>query len=162
MSLLAELKRRNVIRMAGLYIVGAWVVVQVAETLLPILEVPNWVLRALIILLALGFVPTLVFSWLYELTPEGLKRDHEVDRAQSITAETAKRLDVLTLGALAVVVLLMAADRFWPRHPGPASAAAVDPAATVADAASAEAEPAPGAAESATAGGAAKPAVSDQ
>ena len=162
MSLLAELKRRNVIRMAGLYIVGAWVVVQVAETLLPIFEVPNWVLRALIILLALGFVPTLVFSWLYELTPEGLKRDHEVDRAQSITAETAKRLDVLTLGALAVVVLLMAADRFWPRHPGPASAAAVDPAATVADAASAEAEPAPGAAESATAGGAAKPAVSDQ
>ncbi|MCB1553531.1 MAG: tetratricopeptide repeat protein [Xanthomonadales bacterium] len=133
MKLLAELRRRNVVRMAGLYIVGAWLIVQVAETLLPAFEVPNWVLRAVIILLALGFVPALVFSWLYELTPEGLKRDRDVDPARSIAPETAKRLDMLTLAAIAVLVLVIAADRFWPRDPaaerGDTAQTALPPAA---------------------------------
>ena len=82
MSVLSELKRRNVIRMAGLYLVGAWLLIQVAETLLPIFRTPEWVLQALVVLLALGLLPALVFSWLYELTPEGLKRDSEVDRGR--------------------------------------------------------------------------------
>ena len=86
MSLFAELQRRNVIRMAGLYLVVAWLVVQVAETLLPIFGAPAWVLKTLVGLLAIGFVPTLVFAWLYELTPEGLKRDGEVPPDQSIAA----------------------------------------------------------------------------
>jgi len=78
-GLLAELKRRNVIRMAGLYLVGAWVLVQVAGTLLPVFEAPPWVMKTLVGLLALGFVPALIFSWLYELTPEGrLPTDDEV------------------------------------------------------------------------------------
>ena len=84
MSLLAELKRRNVIRMAGLYLITAWLLVQVAETLLPIFATPGWVLQALVVLVALGFVPTLIFSWVFELTPDGLKRDAEVDPARSI------------------------------------------------------------------------------
>jgi hypothetical protein len=75
MSFFAELRRRNVVRMAGLYLVGAWLLLQVAETLLPIFHTPDWVLQTLVVLLALGFVPALVFSWLFELTPEGLKRD---------------------------------------------------------------------------------------
>ena len=62
MTFLAELRRRNVIRMAGLYVVGAWLVVQVAETVLPAFDVPGWVLRALILLLAIGLVPALVFA----------------------------------------------------------------------------------------------------
>ena len=70
MKLLAELKRRNVIRMAGLYLVGAWLLIQIAETLLPIFHTPDWVLQALVVLLALGLLPALVFSWIYELTPE--------------------------------------------------------------------------------------------
>ena len=80
MGLWSELRRRNVIRVAGLYLVAAWLVVQVAETVLPVFETPGWVLKALIVLLALGFIPMLVFSWAFELTPEGLKREHEVDR----------------------------------------------------------------------------------
>jgi hypothetical protein len=72
MSFLTELRRRNVIRMAGLYLVGAWLLVQVAGTVLPMFEVPAWVARALVIVLALGFVPALVFAWIYELTPDGL------------------------------------------------------------------------------------------
>ena len=78
MGLLAELKRRNVIRMAGLYLVGAWLIVQVAGTLLPMFEAPAWVARTIVVILALGFVPTMIFSWVYELTPEGLKRDADV------------------------------------------------------------------------------------
>jgi TolB-like protein len=116
MSFFSELKRRNVIRMAGLYLVGAWLLIQIAETLLPAFDVPGWVLRAIIIVLALGFLPALVFSWVYELTPEGLKRDAEVDPARSIAPRTAQRMDRLILAGLAAVILVVAADRFWPRE----------------------------------------------
>ena len=115
MSLFAELRRRNVIRMAGLYLVGAWLVVQVAETLLPIFDTPGWVLKALVVLLAIGFVPALVFSWIYELTPGGIRREGEVSPGQSTAPKTAQRMDRLILVALALVVLLVATDRFWPR-----------------------------------------------
>ncbi len=81
MPFLAELKRRNVIRMAGLYLVGAWLVTQVAGTVLPMLGAPDRVGRTVLALLAIGFVPALVFSWLYELTPEGLKREPTCGRA---------------------------------------------------------------------------------
>ena len=75
MKLLVELKRRNVMRMAGLYVVGAWLVIQVGETMLPIFDTPPWVLRALVVLIAIGFVPALVLSWVFELTPQGIKRE---------------------------------------------------------------------------------------
>ena len=91
-SFFDELKRRNVIRMAGLYLVGAWLLIQVASTVLPTFEVPGWALRGLIITLALGFIPALIFSWVFELTPQGLKRDDEVppeaiDRAANCAAD---------------------------------------------------------------------------
>jgi adenylate cyclase len=115
MNLLAELKRRNVIRMAGLYVVGAWLIVQVAETVLPAFDVPGWVLRALILLLAIGFVPALVVSWLFELTPEGLKRDADVTPAQSIASQTGRRMDRLIFAGLVALIAVIAADRYWPR-----------------------------------------------
>ncbi len=123
MSLLAELQRRNVIRMAGLYLVGAWLVVQVAETLLPIFGTPAWVLQTLVVLLGIGFVPALVFSWLYELTPHGLKRDAEVTPGQSISSLTGQRMDRLITAGLLAVVVLLAAERFWPRAEPPAASA---------------------------------------
>ncbi len=116
MTFLAELKRRNVIRMAGLYLVGAWLIVQVAETLLPLYDTPGWVLKVLVLLLALGFVPMLVFSWLFELTPDGLKRDSDVAPGESIAPHTARRMDRLIVAGLIGVVVLVAADRFWPRE----------------------------------------------
>ncbi len=114
MSLLAELKRRNVIRMAGLYLVGAWLLIQIAETLLPIFHTPEWVLQALVVALALGLLPALVFSWIYELTPEGLKRDADVDPAQSIAPRAAQRMDRLIFAGLIVLIGLIAVDRLWP------------------------------------------------
>jgi TolB-like protein len=130
MSFLSELKRRNVIRMAGLYLVGAWLAVQVAETLLPLFGTPDWVLRALVLLLALGLVPALVFAWLYELTPEGLKRDAEVPADASIATTTGRRMDRLMLGGLLALAALIAAERFLLPSPSPAAAsAATAPAA---------------------------------
>ena len=112
MSLFAELKRRNVIRMAGLYLVGAWLITQVAGTLLPMFEVPVWVARAIVILLAIGFVPTLVFSWIYELTPDGLKRDSQVSPEQSIARQTGRRIDFAIIAVLLVALGYFAIDRF--------------------------------------------------
>ena len=113
MSLLAELQRRNVIRMAGLYLVVAWLVVQVAGTVLPMFGAPAWLPRSIVVLLAIGFVPALVFSWIYEFTPQGLKRDAEVTPAQSIASTTGRRIDRLIIAGLVAVVALFAADRFW-------------------------------------------------
>jgi len=111
-SLLHELKRRNVIRMAGLYLVAAWLITQVAGTLLPMFEVPVWVARAIVILLAIGFVPTLVFSWIYELTPEGLKRDTQILPEQSIARQTGRRIDFAIIAVLLVALGYFAIDRF--------------------------------------------------
>ncbi len=119
MQLLAELKRRNVIRMAGLYLVGAWLVIQIAETLLPIFHTPDWVLQALVVLLAIGFIPALVFSWIFELTPEGLKRDDQVKPGESVATETGRRMDQLTLAGVLVLLAVIAADRYWPRADAP-------------------------------------------
>jgi TolB-like protein/Flp pilus assembly protein TadD len=106
-KLFAELKRRNVIRLAGLYLVGAWLLIQVASTVLPMFGAPDWLPRSIVILLALGFLPALIFSWIFELTPQGLKRDEDVSPAESIAPQTARRMD-----RMIIVVLLLALGYF--------------------------------------------------
>lgn len=108
----AELKRRNVIRMAGLYLVGAWLIVQVLETVLPTFDVPVWVLRATIILLAIGFLPAMVFAWIFELTPQGLKRDEDVPFDQSSAPVTARRMDRMLLAVSVLAIAYFAFDKF--------------------------------------------------
>jgi hypothetical protein len=76
MDFFREVKRRNVHRMAGLYLVGAWLVVQIAATIFPAFGFADLAVRIVVIVLAIGFVPALVFSWIFELTPQGLKRRH--------------------------------------------------------------------------------------
>ena len=138
MSFLAELRRRNVIRMAGLYLVGAWLVVQVAETLLPIFGTPAWVLKTLVVLLALGIVPALVFSWLYELTPAGIRRDDGAAAAQEGASQTGRRMDRLIIAGLGAIVALFAADRFWsPPGQGTATTAVADSSAPASESTSA-------------------------
>src|SRR5215467_10933513 len=119
MSLFAELKRRNVIRVAGLYLVGAWLVTQVSSTVLPMFGAPDWLPRTIVILLAIGFLPTLIFSWIYELTPEGLKRDADVPLEQSIGRETGRRIDRTIIAVLVLALIAFAFDRFVvvPQHP---------------------------------------------
>jgi TolB-like protein/Flp pilus assembly protein TadD len=110
--LLTELKRRNVIRTAGLYLVGAWLIVQVAGTLLPVFEAPSWVMKTLVGLLALGLVPALVFAWVFELTPQGIKRDAEVKPEESIAPQTARRMDRTIFVVMALALAYFAFDRF--------------------------------------------------
>ncbi len=113
MSLIEELKRRNVIRMAGLYLVAAWLTVQVSSTVLPMFDAPAWVPRAIVILLAVGFVPAMVFAWVFELTPQGVKRESEIDRTQSITPRTGRSIDRMILVGLALIIVLMGIERIW-------------------------------------------------
>ena len=107
-----ELKRRNVIRMAGLYLVGAWLVVQVAGTVLPMFGTPEWLPRTIVVLLAIGFVPAVIFSWVFELTPEGLKRDEDVAPEQSITPQTGRRMDRTIIVVLVLALGYFAFDKF--------------------------------------------------
>jgi hypothetical protein len=113
MSLFAELKRRNVFRVAIAYLAAAWLLTEVAGTLFPVFGVPEWGVRFMVILFALGFLPALIFSWVYELTPEGLKRERDVVRDDSITRVTARRLDGITIGMVLVALAVLAVDRLW-------------------------------------------------
>ena len=112
MSLFTELKRRNVFRVGIAYIVAGWVLVEAATLLLDVFGAPEWSSQLLVGVLALGFPIALIFAWAFELTPEGLKRESEVDRSDSITHETAKRLDLVTIGLLIAAIALVVADRF--------------------------------------------------
>ena len=113
MSFFGELKRRNVFRVAIAYLAAAWLLIEVAGTLFPGFGIPDWAFRFVVIVLAIGFLPTLVFSWAYEITPEGLKREKEVVRDVSITLLTAKRLDRITIGLIVLAVAFIVADRTW-------------------------------------------------
>src|SRR5207237_911443 len=110
-SFFAELRRRNVIRFAGLYLVGSWLLVQVASTVLPMFGAPEWLPRSIVILLALGFLPALIFSWVFELTPEGLKRDEDVKPEESIAPQTARRMNRTIIPVLILALAYFAFDQ---------------------------------------------------
>ena len=108
MSLFAELKRRNVFRVAIAYVVIAWLILQVGETLAPALRLPDTVNSVLAFFLLLGFPMAVFFAWAFEITPEGLKREKDVNREHSITKSTGKMLDRIT-----IVVLVVALGYFF-------------------------------------------------
>src|SRR5437016_13276794 len=112
MSFFAELKRRNVIRFAGLYLVGAWLLVQVAGTVLPMFGAPDWLPRSIVILLAIAFVPALIFSWVFEMTPQGLKRDEDVPPEESIAPRTARRMNRMIIAVLVIALGYFVFDKF--------------------------------------------------
>src|SRR4051812_4785698 len=98
--------------MAGLYLVGAWLLAQVASTVLPMFGAPDWLPRTIVILLAIGFLPALIFSWVFELTPQGLKRDEDVSAEQSIAPQTARRMDRMIIAVLVLALSYFAVDKF--------------------------------------------------
>ncbi len=120
MSLFAELKRRNVFRVGAAYLVISWLMLQVVDVVLPILELPESVAKIVLLILALGFPLALIFAWAYELTPEGLKRDSEIDPSAPLTRTTGRRLDFIIIAVLTVVVVFMVVERvFFAGAPAP-------------------------------------------
>jgi TolB-like protein/predicted membrane channel-forming protein YqfA (hemolysin III family) len=112
MSLITELRRRNVFRVAMAYVALAWLVVQVLDSLAPLFGIVESTARLIVILMAIGLVPVLVVSWLFELTPEGFKREEEVDHDAATSRASARRLDRVIIGVLAVAVIYFAVDKF--------------------------------------------------
>ena len=93
MSFFKELKRRNVFRVGIAYTVATWLLIQVTDTVFPRIGLPDSAVTLVIALLVIGFIPALIFAWAYEMTPDGLKREKDVDRTQSITPTTGRKLD---------------------------------------------------------------------
>jgi TolB-like protein/Flp pilus assembly protein TadD len=114
MTLFAELKRRNVFRVGAAYVIISWLLLQIVDVVAPMLALPDWAPKLILLIIAVGFLPALIFAWVYELTPDGVKKESEVERDRSITNHTAKKLDILTIVLLVVVVALIAIDRFLP------------------------------------------------
>ena len=112
LSLFNELKRRNVIRIGAAYVVVAWLIIQVAETIFPLFGFDDSPARIAVIILAVGFIPVLIIAWAFELTPDGLKRDSEVDRSHSTSSQTGKKLDKTIMVVLAVALGFFAFDKF--------------------------------------------------
>ncbi len=112
MSFIKELKRRNVFRVGVAYAIAAWLLIEITATTFPILKLPDWSVTLVTVFVLIGFPLALIFAWAFELTPEGLKREHEVDRSQSITTQTGRKLDFLIIGVMVVALAYLAYDKF--------------------------------------------------
>jgi len=114
MSFIAELKRRNVFKVGAAYVVMAWLIAQGVDVFLENFGAPDWVIKTILLLLVAGLPVALFFAWAFELTPEGIKKEKDVDRSQSITHETGRKLDYTIIAVLLVALSWFAWDKFSP------------------------------------------------
>ena len=112
MSLFNELKRRNVFRVSIAYIIAAWLVMQFADVILNNIEAPSWVFQAIMLLLGIGLLFAIFFAWAFELTPEGIKKEKDVDRTESITHHTGRKLDFTIIAVLVAALGYFVVDKF--------------------------------------------------
>ena len=111
MSFYEELKRRNVVKAAVLYVVASWLILQIADVLFDAMELPSTWVRLVLAILILGFPLALIFSWVFEITPEELQREKDVDRSQSITSDTGRKVNVLIIVMLALAIAVVVMDQ---------------------------------------------------
>jgi hypothetical protein len=111
-SLFKELKRRNVFKVAIAYVVTSWLLAQVVDLALDKMAAPDWTMRALLIALAIGLPISLVISYVYEVTAEGVMAESQIDRTISITDQSGKKLDRVIVMILAIVIIFMGLERF--------------------------------------------------
>jgi TolB-like protein/Tfp pilus assembly protein PilF len=104
LSLFNELKRRNVIRVGIAYVVVSWLVMQFADVVLDNIDAPGWVFQVIMLVLAIGLPLALVFAWAFEMTPEGIKKEKDVDRSQSIVNKTGRKLDFTIIAVMAIAL----------------------------------------------------------
>ena len=114
MSFFAELKRRNVVRVGAAYAIIGWVVAQVAEFAFENFDAPPWVLKSVVVILLLGLPLVLFFAWAFEITPDGIKREEDVDRSQSVTSQTGRKLDYIIIACLVLVAALIIGRPYLP------------------------------------------------
>ncbi len=112
-SFFAELKRRNVYRVGIAYVIVGWLALQALDIVVPIMRAPEWFSQLVLVLLVIGLPFALIFAWAYEMTPEGLKREKDVDRTQSVTQETGQRLNRMIIGILVLAVGILLVDKFF-------------------------------------------------
>ena len=133
MTLLTELKRRNVFRVAAAYVVLSWLILQMGDLLFDLMGLPEWANRIVLVILLLGFPVAVIFSWIYELTPEGVKKESAVDRTRSITPETGRKLNHITIGMIVLGIAVIGIDRFLlPEQPTTQPVTETSPAAVTA------------------------------
>ena len=112
MRFINELKRRNVFKVAAAYIIVGWLIMQAGDTLAPALHLPEWANSLLAFFLLLGFPLAMFFAWAFEMTPEGIKRERDVDRSQSITQTTGQKLNLTIIALLVAGLAYFAYDKF--------------------------------------------------
>ena len=112
MSLFNELKRRNVFKVGIAYLVVAWLVMQFADVVLNNITAPGWVFQALMLILAIGFPFAVIIAWAFEMTPEGIKLESEVDRSDSITPQTGRKLNFMIISVLVLALGYFTFDKF--------------------------------------------------
>ena len=112
MSFFAELKRRNVFKVAVAYAIVAWLLLQVSDSLVPALHLPEWFNSGVAFVLIIGFPIAMIFAWAFEMTPEGIKKEKDVDRSQSITKVTSQKLNNMIIGVLVLALAYFAIDKF--------------------------------------------------
>ena len=113
----AELKRRNVYKVAVAYLVAAWLIIQIATQVFPFFEIPNWAVRLVVLLLILGFPIVLVLSWAFEITPEGIKRESEITPNESITHHTGRKIVAITVVLAIAAAAMLTFQLFHSRSP---------------------------------------------
>jgi len=112
-NLISELKRRNVFRIATAYTIVGWLIIQVASSVFPIFDFPEWTSQFVIILVIIGFPIALIIAWAFELTPEGLKKSEEVETDESITPKTGKKLNTIIIASLSLLIVFLLAERIF-------------------------------------------------
>jgi TolB-like protein/Tfp pilus assembly protein PilF len=111
LSFIDELKRRNVIRVGVAYAIAAWFLLQISDLVLENIAAPDWVMQAIMLVLGIGFPLVVIFAWAFEMTPEGIKREADVDRTSSITNQTGRKLDRMIIGVLVITVGYLLVDK---------------------------------------------------
>ena len=111
-SIWAELRRRNVVKVAVAYAIVGWLLVEVASVVLPTFKAPEWIMQVFTFLVIVGFPLALIFAWAFELTPEGIKREKDVDRSESITHLTGRKIDFTIIGIMAVAITYFLVEKF--------------------------------------------------
>lgn len=126
MSLFNELRRRNVFKVAAVYLLASWLLLQISDTLVPALRLPDWFHSGVAFLLIISFPVVLIFAWAYELTPDGLKKEKEVDRSKSVTSDTGRKLNIGIIVSLLVAIAYLGGKVWFVEESDPVVIASVD------------------------------------